>query len=83
MIHTNVGSWLRNSLIETQLSPTQLELEGRLASNASIMNKFFIEKVTKIRDCIDNASFSFANCYRMMRGKRCNLSLQCLHPNNL
>ena len=83
MIHTNVGSWLRNSLSETQLSPTQLELEGRLVSNASIMNKFFIEKVIKIRDFIDNAPFSFANCYRMMSGKRCNLSLQCLHPNNL
>ena len=61
-------------------SPTQLESEGRLvlkaAEIASIMNKFFIDKVSKIRDCIENVPTSFVKCYTMMRGKRCKLSLQ-------
>ena len=60
--------------------PSQLHIKGKLVTKASClaseMNKFFINKVTLIRNNIQPIPNMFAKCWDIMRGKKCKLSLR-------
>ena len=43
---------------------------------AELMNEFFVDKVLKIREGIQNVAPNFDVCSRIMRGKNCKLSLR-------
>ena len=59
--------------------PLQLSENGRLVTNAkkiaTIMNEYFVAKVSLIRDGIGHIPNSFSKCIEIMRGKSCKLDL--------
>ena len=60
-------------------TPHQLEVNNKLITKASaiaqIMNKFFIDKVHLIRRGLRKLPEKFEECLRIMRGKKCSLTL--------
>ena len=61
-------------------SPSQLEIGGQLVTKASriasIMNRFFVDKVNTIRDALKNVAPDLSHCYNIMRRKRCSLQFR-------
>ena len=56
-------------------SPSELEIDGKLVTKASlVMNGFFTGKVKGIRDAIVNVPANYFHCQRIMDGKDCSLS---------
>ena len=60
--------------------PNQLEVHGKLVSNASelavAMNNYFIQKVQKIRDSISRIPNDFQICKKIMDDKNGGLSMR-------
>ena len=61
-------------------TPSQLEIGGQLVTKASmiasIMNRFFVDKINTIRDALKNVTPDLSHCYNIMRRKRCSLQLR-------
>ena len=59
-------------------SPSELEIDGKLVTKASLvaknLNGFFTGKVKGIRDAIVNVPANYFHCQRIMDGKDCSLS---------
>ena len=64
---------------KTPGSPSQLEINGKLETKASVIakhvNEFFTSKVKLIRDAIVNVPANYSTCQKIMDGKHCGLSL--------
>ena len=67
--------------------PMQLLYEGLTICKpfqiATIMNQYFKEKVCKIRENLPNVTLDLSSCKKVMRNKRCKLSLSHVTFNNV
>ena len=72
---------------KTPGSPSQLEIDGKLVTKASLiakhMNEFFTGKVKCIRDAIKNVPANYFHCQSIMDGKDCHLSLSHVPVNRV
>ena len=84
-IWKNVKSWLNWT---TSGAPTQLfyggKLENRPRDLSDCMNKFFISKVTNLRESIGQSDFNpLANLQKLMSNRKCVFKLQPVHPDTV
>ena len=65
---------------KTTGSPSQLEVDGKLETKpsrlANLMNDFFIDKVVTIRNGLKKVPECVRECWKIMEGKDCSLSLR-------